>query len=93
MKAKKIKKVGGVKVIAKRDYSTLTRYEGDNVTKINCSAANAVYYELEGGGYICLRPSGTEPKLKVYYSVTGKDKETAEATFNAVRQDFEQLMK
>lgn len=93
MKQKKIKKVGGVKVVAKRDYSTLQRTEGDKVTKINSSPVNAVYYELEGGGFICLRPSGTEPKLKVYYSVTGKDKKTAEATFDAVKRDFEELMK
>ena len=93
MKHKKIKKVGGFKVVAKRDYSTLQRTEGDKVTKINCSAVNAVYYELEGGGFICVRPSGTEPKLKVYYSVTGKDRKTAEANFAAVKAEFEELMK
>lgn len=93
MKNKTIKKVGGIKVIAKRDYSTLTRTEGDKTTKINCSAVNAVYYELEGGGFICVRPSGTEPKLKVYYSVTGKNKAEAEANFIAVKQNFEELMK
>lgn len=93
MKTKKIKKVGGIKVIAKRDYSTLTRTEGDKDTKINCSAVNAVYYELDGGGFICVRPSGTEPKLKVYYSVTGKDKKNAEEKFAAVKADFEALMK
>ena len=93
MKQKNIKKVGGVKVVAKRDYSVLQRTEGEKVTKINSSPVNALYYELEGGGFICLRPSGTEPKLKVYYSVTGKDKKTAETTFDAVKRDFEELMK
>ena len=93
MKEKNIKKVGGFKVVAKRDYSSLTRTENDKTTKINCSAVNAVYYELEGGGFICVRPSGTEPKLKVYYSVTGKDKASAEENFKAVKQDFEELMK
>ena len=93
IKQKKIKKVGGIKVIAKRDYSVLQRTEGDQVTKISGSSANAVYYELEGGGFICVRPSGTEPKLKVYYSLTGKDKASAEANFAAVKDDFEKLMK
>lgn len=93
MKKKDIKTVGGVKVIAKRDYSTLQRTEGDNITTINSSPVNALYYELEGGGFICLRPSGTEPKLKVYYSLTGKDKTAAEACFAAVKNEFEEIMK
>ena len=93
MKDKNIDEVAGIKVVAKRDYSTLQRTEGDNITKINCSPVNAVYYELSGGGFICVRPSGTEPKLKVYYSVNGKNKAEAESTFIAVKQAFEALMK
>ena len=93
MKQKDINEVAGVKVVAKRDYSSLKRTEGDNVTDINSSPVNAVYYELEGGGFICVRPSGTEPKLKVYYSVNGKNKSEAEATFIAVKEAFEKLMK
>lgn len=93
MKQKDINEVAGVKVVAKRDYSSLKRTEGDKVTDINSSPVNAVYYELEGGGFICVRPSGTEPKLKVYYSVNGKNKAEAEATFVAVKQAFETLMK
>lgn len=93
MKAKNITEVAGIKVIAKRDYSSLLRTEGDKTTKINSSPVNAVYYELAGGGFICVRPSGTEPKLKVYYSVNGKNKAEAEATFIAVKQAFEALMK
>ena len=93
MKTKDVKEIAGIKVVAKRDYSSLKRTEGDKVTKINCSPVNAVYYELEGGGFICVRPSGTEPKLKVYYSLNGKDKAAAEETFIAVKQAFEELMK
>lgn len=93
MKEKNIDEVAGVKVVAKRDYSSLNRIEGDKITKINSSPVNAVYYELAGGGFICVRPSGTEPKLKVYYSVNGKNKAEAEATFIAVKQAFETLMK
>ncbi|MBO4251665.1 MAG: phospho-sugar mutase [Clostridia bacterium] len=93
MKTKDIKEIAGIKVVAKRDYSALKRTEGEKVTKINCSSVNAVYYELEGGGFICVRPSGTEPKLKVYYSVNGKDRLAAESTFIAVKQAFEELMK
>ena len=43
-----------------------------DIPKCNC-----VYYELDGGSFICVRPSGTEPKLKIYYSLKAKDEKTA----------------
>ena len=43
-----------------------------DIPKCNC-----VYYELEGGSFICVRPSGTEPKLKIYYSLKAKDEVAA----------------
>jgi phosphoglucomutase len=45
-----------------------------DIPKCNC-----VYYELEGGSFICVRPSGTEPKLKIYYSIKAKDEAAANA--------------
>ena len=42
---------------------------------MNIPQTNAVYYELENGSFICVRPSGTEPKLKIYYSVRAKDED------------------
>ena len=93
MKTKNIDSLGGVKVVAVRDYSTLTRREGDKITKIDCSPVNAVYYELDGGGFVVIRPSGTEPKLKVYYSATGNDMQDAENKYAAIRRDFEGYLK
>lgn len=95
LKAKTVSEIGGIKVVAKRDYSALTRTETDsgNTTKIATSPVNAVYYELDGGGFVCVRPSGTEPKLKVYYSVRGKDKADAEVKFAAVKADFDKIVK
>ncbi len=74
MKTVKIPELGGLKVIATRDYSIGKRTDFDGkVEDIDCAKCNAVYYELDGGNFICIRPSGTEPKLKVYYSVKGAD--------------------
>ena len=45
-----------------------------DIPKCNC-----VYYELDGGSFVCVRPSGTEPKLKIYYSLKAKDETAANA--------------
>ena len=84
-----IKTVGGVKIEAVRDYLSLTRKSRDgNIESIDCSPCNAVYYELENGGFICVRPSGTEPKLKIYYSVSAADETAAGKLFSDIKSDF-----
>ena len=93
MKAATVTELGGIKVVATRDYSSLERKTADGKTeKIDCSPANAVYYELENGGFVCIRPSGTEPKLKVYYSLPAADKTAAEELFEVVRENTEKLL-
>lgn len=94
MKTLTIEKIGGVKVLAVRDYSSATRKTADGtVESIDSPKTNAVYYELDGGSFVCLRPSGTEPKLKVYYSIKAQDKEKAEKIFKKVKTEFEKLTK
>ncbi len=93
LKTRKIDSVGGIKIVAIRDYSRAVRITGDKEEPINTEKVNAVYYELEGGGFICVRPSGTEPKLKVYYSLRAENEETALTLFEKVKKDFEQYVK
>lgn len=45
---------------------------------------NALKFSFEDGSWISARPSGTEPKIKFYYCIRGKDKADAEAKFNAL---------
>lgn len=93
MKTVKISDIGGLNVIATRDYSIGKRTDAmGNVSDIDCAKCNAVYYELDGGSFICIRPSGTEPKLKVYYSVKGADKENAKIAFETLKAEFEKIM-
>lgn len=88
----KISGLGGVKVNAVRDYLSLKRTDSDGEAEsIVCSSCNAVYFELAGGGFVCVRPSGTEPKLKVYYSLPAENKEKAETLLSAVKADFDKL--
>ena len=69
MKTVEVKEIAGVKVVAIRDYSnSIRKIVGGGEEQMDSPKNNAVYYELDGGSFICIRPSGTEPKLKVYYS-------------------------
>ena len=42
-------------------------------------SSNVLRYKLEGGAWVCVRPSGTEPKLKIYYGIKGASLAEAEA--------------
>ncbi len=93
LKTLKIEKIGGIKVAAVRDYSSLVRTLADGSQEgINSAKANAIYYELVGGGFLCVRPSGTEPKLKVYYSLKAENEKKAEMIFRKVKKEFEVII-
>ncbi|MBR2572540.1 MAG: phospho-sugar mutase [Clostridia bacterium] len=67
----------GVKVLAVRDYQKSERVQGGKAEPITLPKSNVLYYELEDGGWICVRPSGTEPKIKLYVNaVTGAQADT-----------------
>ena len=79
LKTLSVKEFAGINVVAIRDYSAAKRTEivSGNVNEMDIPKCNCVYYELEGGSFICVRPSGTEPKLKIYYSLKAKDEAAA----------------
>ncbi len=94
LKTKKAEKFDIYNVTAVRDYSASVRRTADGTEEtLDIPKTNAVYYELENGGFICVRPSGTEPKLKIYYSVRAKDEEAAEKAFAKLQTAFEAFMK
>ena len=94
LKTKKAEKFDIYNVTAVRDYSASVRRCADGTEEpIDIPKTNAVYYELENGSFICVRPSGTEPKLKIYYSVRAKDEDAAEKAFAKLQAAFEAFMK
>lgn len=78
--------VGGCKVISARDYKLdLIRNMADGEVKpTGLPSSNVLYYDLEDGAWICVRPSGTEPKIKFYYGIKGNSMEDAEAKSEAL---------
>lgn len=74
------KTVGGLTVTQFRDYKADIALDCINGTKTTTGLpnSNVLYFELEEGAWCCIRPSGTEPKMKFYIGVRGADEETAE---------------
>ncbi len=75
-----ITKFGAIEVAAVRDYQKGERYQisTGNREKIDLPESDVLYYEMKDGkSWFCVRPSGTEPKIKVYYGVTDKGLDAA----------------
>ena len=72
--------VGGYKVVSARGYKldTIRDMETGAVKPTGLPASNVLYYDLEDGAWICVRPSGTEPKIKFYFGVKGTSLEDAD---------------
>jgi phosphoglucomutase len=73
--------IGGYKVLAFRDYKTgkIKDTATGAEKETGLPASNVLYFDLEEDAWVCVRPSGTEPKLKLYYGIKGKTEADAEA--------------
>ncbi|MCI8786311.1 MAG: phospho-sugar mutase [Eubacterium sp.] len=90
--------IGGYEVTAVRDYTadTVTDTKTKEVKPTGLPKSNVLYYELTDDAWVCVRPSGTEPKVKFYIGVKGVSMEDADAKSkdlgNAVLKMVEQLI-
>ena len=73
-------KFGKYKVLSARDYkmNTIKNIATGEVTETGLPNSNVLYYDLEDGAWLCVRPSGTEPKIKFYYGIKGSSLEDAD---------------
>ena len=62
-------------------------------SKANLPKSNVLYYELEDNAWCCVRPSGTEPKIKLYMGVKGKDEEDATQKLNNLKIEMDKLVR
>ncbi|MBR2287266.1 MAG: phospho-sugar mutase [Clostridia bacterium] len=86
------KTLAGLKVTAVRDYLAHTRVSDAGTETIDLPSSDVLYYELEGGNWVCVRPSGTEPKIKLYVNSNAKVQSDAESLNEKLREDAEKLL-
>ncbi len=88
-----IKEIGGLKVLAVTDYikSTTTTAEGA-VTPITLPKSDVITFTLENDASVIIRPSGTEPKIKAYYTTKGNTKDEAVALQGKLAADFTKIL-
>ena len=88
------KSVGGLKVVQFRDYREdvkLDMVRGEK-TGTGLPKSNVLYFELEKVAWCCVRPSGTEPKIKFYIGVKGESKEEAEDRLQNLTEAVKRLV-
>lgn len=90
-----ISSIAGYKVLEASDYKKSEKVNTENgkTEKIELPKSNVLAYGLEGANGVIIRPSGTEPKIKVYFTARGKTKDDAEKIFAALSDDMKQYLK
>ena len=92
---KEVKQIGKYKVLTFKDIEK--DYVKNMVTgeesKSGLPKSNVLYYELENDAWCCVRPSGTEPKIKLYIGVKGISDENASTELEALKEAMVKLVK
>lgn len=89
------KAIGGLEVLRVSDYKTslVTDIATGETTPITLPKSNVLCYDLPGGNKAIVRPSGTEPKLKVYLTAVAKDLAAAQVITDRLAADFKEKVK
>ncbi len=87
------KQIKGSKIVETRDYKTgvITNTITNKQTEANMPKSNVLYYTTEDGTWFCIRPSGTEPKIKIYFGIVEKSNEEADNKLKEVVKEVLQL--
>ena len=82
----------GAKVLQTEDFKELTKTDTEgNVEKLTTPPSDVLKYVLEEDGWIAIRPSGTEPKIKFYIGVKGESAEDAENKINRYEATIKEM--
>ena len=82
------KEIGGYQIVSARDYKkdTIMDIATGEVKPTGLPSSNVLYYDMNDDAWLCVRPSGTEPKIKFYYGVKGTSLEDADQKSAALGQ-------
>ncbi len=88
-----LKEISNYRVEAMRDYNTgkIFNYIDGKEYSTNLPKSNVLYYDLEDSAWCCVRPSGTEPKIKFYIGVKGNTEEDAEIKLQELKEEINKL--
>ncbi len=88
------KEIGGVKVARVLDIlkGTQTDVKTGKVTKLDYPASDVLYFAMEGGHFVCVRPSGTEPKIKLYVNANDRDESKAKELLAHLSVEAQKLL-
>ena len=88
-------KLSDYKVLFARDYQedTVKNMESGSVKATGLPSSNVLYYDCEDSTWLCIRPSGTEPKLKLYYGVKAGSVEEADKRIKKLSEELNNIVK
>lgn len=88
-------KIGEYKVEKFRDYKTekIIDMETKEELETGLPVSNVLHFDLENDSWVCVRPSGTEPKIKFYVGVKGNNMADAENSVKKLKEDLKELIK
>ena len=79
--------LAGKKIVTSEDYDKSLSVTNNQVSKITLPKSSVLRYIFEDGGWFALRPSGTEPKLKIYFAVKDDNKEKANNFISKLKEE------
>jgi phosphoglucomutase len=89
----KITELGEFKVTEFRDYQNHVVVKADSTqSTTDLPTSNVLYFDLEDGAWCCVRPSGTEPKIKFYMGVKGENSEDASEKLEKLSEAMNRLV-
>lgn len=93
MRANPPKQFNDLKVLEYRDYQEHKVVDNnENISETDLPTSNVLYYQLENNSWCCVRPSGTEPKIKFYFGVKGNSLEDASSRLDILSDEMKKFV-